>query len=194
MELAAIVRDYTVAAAAAGTAWVAIRGLSEWRRQMIGHKQYDVSLDLLRAAFKLRDAIAHVRAPFVSTGEQAAAIEEVGLSEEGVTPTDPKAAAAVYEVRWRPVADALRGLDLARVEGEILWGSEIIEPVREVRKFATELNAALHTYLSLREQNEINERINRTVFFRGEEDEFAPKLEDAISSLESVVRPKMQPK
>ena len=49
-EISQVIRDVVVAGATVATAVVAWRGLSAWRRQMIGAERHRVAKDLLRAA------------------------------------------------------------------------------------------------------------------------------------------------
>lgn len=48
---------------------VAIYGLISWKRQLKGKTEYELARRVLRAVYRLRDAIRGIRNPLQSTGE-----------------------------------------------------------------------------------------------------------------------------
>src|SRR3989304_91489 len=79
------VKDIVTLISLAVAALVAIKGLQTWRRQLKGTADYDLAKRLLKAAYRLRDALQAVRNPFMSSGEVQYAIKEVQLE---VKPSD----------------------------------------------------------------------------------------------------------
>jgi len=197
------IEHVTVTVAAAVTAIAAWWGVTAWRRQLRGQTEYEVARIALRAAYRVRDALGMVRSPFMSSGEQAAALAEIDpvVKESEPSSTDARARglAAAYQVRWRTVASALSDLDLARVEAEAMWGLEAAQCFVDLRSCARELNAALFMYLrheqeqySLRPRSDFDAQMERTVFAIGEDDPYAAKVKSAIDVLEAYFRPKLK--
>ena len=197
------IEHVTVTVAAAATAIVAWSGVTAWRRQLRGQTEYAVARVALRAAYRVRDSLGMVRSPFVSSGEQGAALAEVDPQDNNADPNSDEARArglaAAYQVRWRAVASALSDLDLARVEAEAMWGSEAVQCFVGLRSCAQELNVALFMYLrrqqerySLGPRSDFDAQMERTVFGMGEDDPYAAKVKSAVDALEAYFRPKLK--
>jgi len=74
-----LARDLLTAVAVPITAWIAIRGLTTWRRQTRANVNIEVGRAVLEAVYKVRDAIENVRNPLILPGETVAARKELGL-------------------------------------------------------------------------------------------------------------------
>lgn len=196
------IEHVVVIVAAAITAIAAVLGVSTWRRQLRGQAHYEAARSTLRAVYRVRDAVAMVRSPFMSSGERASALAEV--EPDPKNPLDEtregsiRAMAAGYQVRWRAVASAMSDLDLARVEAEALWGSEVVECLAAIRRCVHELNAALTMYLQRQRKawrgkapTSHDEEIERIVFGAGD-DEFQGKVRAAVETAEAFLRPKLK--
>jgi hypothetical protein len=203
------IKEVVVTLAALAGAIVALVGLTAWRRQLAGKHEYEVALNFLRSAYKVRDAIATVRHPIMSSGEQAAALAELGLESTVKGATDFKqerilATAATYQVRWKAVLEAAREMDLAAVEGEVLWGEEATVRVRKVRGCVVQLQAAIEEYLSYQRDpnagplsSERNKALRGLLYCLGGEsddkkDPLSAGLQAALRSIEEFVRPKLK--
>jgi len=202
-DVVSTVAGVVVAVAAAATAFFAWRGVNTWRRQLKGHAEYELARTALRAAYQVRDAFSMVRSPFMSSGEQAAALAEVDPEAKDLDPSSDdaraRALAAGYQVRWRTVASALSDLDLARVESEAMWGVEAAACFAELRRCAAELNAALTMYLRRERETyrvapptDFDEQQFRTVYGGGESDEFWERVKSAVGAVEAFFRPKLK--
>lgn len=195
------IEHIVVIVAAAVTAIAAVLGVNTWRRQLRGQAHYEVARNTLRAVYRVRDAVAMVRSPFMSSGEMASALAEVEPDQknpQGETEDSIRAVAAGYQVRWRAVASAMSDLDLARVESEALWGSDVVECLAAIRRCVHELNAALTMYLQRQRKawrgkapTSHDEEIERIVFGAGE-DEFQGKVKAAVETAEAFLRPKLK--
>lgn len=202
------VRESVVAAAAAAGAIVAVKGLSAWKRQLRGKTEYEVGLKVLRAFYRLRDAISLVRHPFMSGGEMAYALKEKqkrdGTEKQAIANPDENrnATAAAYEVRWRFVNEAMSDLQVAIIESEVLWGQEIINAIAPLRKCVTELTWALREYLNRDVSRELSQgdrefrqKIHNIIFWRSEDnnkDPFTGTVNSSVKMIEDMVRPRLK--
>ena len=200
MDWLTAIKDIVVTASALTAAVVAVVGLNAWRRQLAGQNEYEVGQHVLRASYRVRDAITTVRHPFMSSGEQAAALAE---QTSDTAPTGDaaedhrRAMAAAYNARWRGIVDALQELDVARVEAEALWGPDAAECCAPLRKCIGRLRWALEERLSDRTgyPEELYREIQSTAFSTSddpEKDAFSASVKDAIAQVEAFVRPKLK--
>ncbi len=86
-------------------AWLV--GLGAWKRQLRGNAKYDMARRLLATSFRVRDGIDHVRVPAVTRGEQAAALEAEGASDEDIRDQagDPRGLVTAYMARRNVLID-----------------------------------------------------------------------------------------
>jgi len=197
MDWLSAVRELAVALSALTAAIVAIVGVNTWRAQLSGQNEYDVGLRVLQAAFKVRDAVLVVRQPFMSSGEQAAAVVETSLDLESVEETERsrRMMAAAYEVRWRGITEGMSELDVARVEAEAVWGSGAAESFRPLRKCIGRLRWAIEVELSDKRKltDDLWREVNETAYGDGTEtDAFFAEVQRAVAEIEGLVRPRLK--
>jgi len=201
------IMEVTVTVAAAAGVFIAWRAGNDWRRQLKGNAEYELARSALYATYKVRDAIGVVRNPIMSSGEQAAALTEMEpdtkeLKDDTEELLGVRAQAAAFSVRWRGVSEALRDLDVARLEAEALWGSENAACLTSMRPCASELSWALRMYFMRQQQShpasapsDLDETIERTLFFSGgaeSEDAYSMRLQQAVESVEMFIRPRLK--
>jgi hypothetical protein len=164
----------------------------------------------LRAVYRVRDAIAVVRAPFISSGEVAAALQdEEALKAVGGAKEDAgdrhesfqRATREAYAVRWRAAQEATTGLELVAVEAEVLWGDAATKISSALRKCVNRLSWAIGTHFRAQEDDrraavtdKLAEEAKQIVFYMGgdpEQDPFSNEIHEAVSAAERFVRPKL---
>ncbi|MDE1969986.1 MAG: hypothetical protein KGI50_00160 [Patescibacteria group bacterium] len=133
-------KDIVYLGIAGGGLWVANQGLSTWKKQIKGHVEYDTARRLYRAVLKLRDAVGYVRNPAIFPSESEEAQRK--YFEESVGTTN-----AVYRMRWEKMVEALSDLQAEQLEGEILWGKDVVEKIKPLRTCVTRLNLAVSDHL-----------------------------------------------
>jgi hypothetical protein len=197
-EIIQIVKDCLTGTAAITGATVAVLGLRTWKRQLRGNAEYDVTRRLLRAAYKIRDAISRVRQPFMSMGEIGAAVRETARS-----PQEPRGYnRAVFEVRWKEALEAGNELKIAELEGEVLWGNSLKTAIAPLEERVKELSIALSEFLRYDDkedldvaQREIKDEYADTVYDRGRPerpDTFTKAVNQSVDQLEAFLRPKLK--
>lgn len=195
------VADSATGVAALGTALVAYLGLTTWRDQLDGRTRYDLARRMLKKTYRLREAIRAARSPMILGGEMAAAVDEEGVREEGTRGlgADDEAIAAVYDQRWKRVADVRSDLEADALEAEALWGSEETdEALQPLRGFLGTLFALMSEHvMRLRggihaADAERGQKVRRQLLGAGEQDELGDEMDSAIGSVEEFLRPHLK--
>jgi hypothetical protein len=192
-------KDIFTIASLAIAGFVAIKGLQTWRHQLKGTADYELSKRLLKATYRLRDALQSARNPLMLAGEIVYAIKETHLD---VKPEDKNfhaaSTAAVYQVRWKPVQEAYQALELEVLEAEVIWGPDARAATTAIRKNINSLSTALSLYLADMQPNgprmlnaETRDTFERIVFsmVAPEEDKYWKELNSAVYGIEEVARP-----
>jgi len=174
------VASIVTALSAVGTVLVAVYGLKTWRKQLKGSLEYEISKRLLLQAYKIREAVKHVRSPFLERGE-AGEIPENATWEE-----------AVYRERWKGVVEAFAGFDEALLEGTIIWGDDAEFLRVEMREHLDVLLDTLTDFASSkRDQTEPDEGWRQVLYRVNDEDDYSKGLAEIITKLEDYVKPKL---
>lgn len=193
-------KDLATIISLAIAACVAIKGLKTWKEQLAGTAEYELAKRVLKATYYLRDALASVRAPFMSAAEQEIAWKQLGweISDSDPNMQDKKTAATFY-FRFKKVEGAFENLYSEAVEAEALWGSVAREKILKIQTSINKLSAGLNLYLrylqnpnSQIRNHEMFERMEKIAYkmtLPGEEDEFTKELTTAINDVESFVQP-----
>lgn len=198
-----IVKDVILASAAVVGAYVALRGLNTWNRQLKGGVEYDLTRRLLRTTYRLREAIKSVRNPIMWSAEMPTPSEEErkGMSREAIHHYGQGRA---YQLRWDKVAEIRNDLQTELLEGEVLWGSELHKTYEPLFKLQQELFVTIHTYLRATDptrpersreatQQLLEKRRDIMYDVSGEtSDEFMQEIAVAIGEIESFLKPHLR--
>src|SRR5262245_66005117 len=101
-ELIAVLKDALLGLAAATTAVVAVLGLKNWGRELRGRATFEIARSLVKATYKLRDALTVSRSPLIRGAEFPEGTNAPGPSE--ASEVQAEAYAHVLANRWAPVA------------------------------------------------------------------------------------------
>lgn len=197
-EVVTILKDLFIAIAALTTASVAVKGLKNWNRELKGKAEFEAARSLIRATYKLRDQVEMCRSPLFSNNEFPCHTSDIGRR----TPQEQEYEwRHAYNARWQLVWGALQEFDASTLEAEALWGSSIRGKTDELRQCLQELRGAIETFLAdkasagenFRLNKELCEQITSTLSrFSRERDKFSGKLLDAITAIESELRPHLK--
>jgi len=198
-NIVSTIKDVVVTIASAGGIFVAITGLSAWRKQLTGKNEYEVGIRVLRSTYKIRDAIAALRNPLITAGEQAAAIEwhSKNASHPAASSDEQrKDEFIIYSYRWNGISAALQDFDLLRIEAEVLWGAFITERMMELRKSIITLRLSLENHLYDRYESMPGryKEIQDTIFSIGsmEDNNYSQELQKIVDSIENFIRRKLK--
>lgn len=146
-QYTSIAKDTVLTLAAVVGAYVALRGLSTWNRQLRGGVEYDLTRRLLKCTYRLREAIKGVRNPVMWPNEmqtpaetEASKMSREKLRHYGI--------ATAYQKRWDKVAEARTDLQTEMLEAEAIWGRTVYEKFDPVFKLQQELFSSVHAYVS----------------------------------------------
>lgn len=196
LEFFSLAKDIALAVAACTTAFVAYTGLGKWQKELSGKANFDVARDLAKSVYALRDEISYCRSPFISAYEFPEgfpdSIGKRSSAEEG------QAYAHVYSKRWEPVGKALQAFDTAALAAEALWERDIREKTNELRKCVRSLQVDIQAFISNKysggEHFNSNRDFAKTVEegiweMKAEKNDLTQRINQAIVSIEGVIRP-----
>lgn len=202
MDIIQLIKDIVTIVATVAGAIIAGYGVDTWRKQLKGKTEYELARRLLKAVYKLREAIKIVRNPFIPSGEVYQALIDEGFSKEEIEKDETKILSRqdlVYKRRWEHISEANSNLKVEILEAEVIWGEEIKELTDELRKCISLLNLNLTRYQ--RQQNntrdysrERMEEIEKVIWDDGDPDEnfFTNRIETAISEIENFLKPHLK--
>lgn len=174
----------------------AYRGFQSWRREMRGRSEFEVARRLLQSTMKIRDAIGHVRNPFMVSGEWAGRPTVTGESQEK---TNLNNEIHAYNKRLERLDEACREFYVARLEGEVLWGKEAFDVCDDITKARAVLLANLNGWFMTKNRNigrgEAAERVDhyeKIIYGLGEPDEFKNSVDAAVKKVDGFARPHLK--
>lgn len=197
-QLIGSIKDVVVGIAAAVAAYIAFQGLSAWRRELKGKSEYQLAKEVLRAAYKVREAFKHIRHIAIYSYEYPEGMRDYHghLKREN----EHEGTAYVYKKRWEKLDEAFRELEEKHLEAQVEWGAKFQDVIVPLRTCRAELLVAIQMMLD-RKKNPYNtaprkaEEIaeERSVLYHiGEEskyDKFTPQINEAVDKFEQWLRP-----
>ncbi|MGH8503397.1 MAG: hypothetical protein ACREVE_13180 [Gammaproteobacteria bacterium] len=195
-----MVTDALVGLAAVITATAALFGLIIGRRELQTRAEFDVARKLIRATYRLRDAVQTFRSPLIRQSEFPRGHED-GMASK--TPEETaKAYAYMYENRWIPVWDAVQEFDTHTLEAEALWGKPMRTQTDELRQCVIELYTAVEAVIRDKAQQgddfkadkKFAKEMRSTVSSVGgdEKNPLSIKIAAAIKGIEDQIRPHLR--
>jgi hypothetical protein len=170
---------------------------------MKGRNEYDTSRNLLRAIYKTKEGIDHVRNAMITSDEAYYALKESGKE----IPEDSfeilgKGKNSVYAIRWKYLADALAELHVQKFEVKVLWGDEIENKILKIFKHVNTLRVCIDQYLdqnfarynNKEEQERIKEIVSSGDMMEGisKKSEYGRNLEVIIEDIENFINRKIK--
>jgi hypothetical protein len=198
-EFLPIIKDIILILTALTGAIVAARGLSAWKRQLSGKAEYELAQRLLKATYKLREAIRVVRNPVMFSGEMPEPPEDHPAAESdakkrwyGVT--------QAYEKRWESVRNAHVDIEAELLEAEVLWGRHIREKFLSLFEVENDLFINILAYFDhldpdIHESRTPEEaRANRLILYGvgGLNDALHKRLQESIATIENELKPHLK--
>jgi len=181
---------------------VAIIGLQTWRKQLIGKNEYELAQKLLKAVYRVRGAVFHVRNPYMSAGEIGQAMKEENIEGDITNPSvHAKYETAVYQRRWIHIQDSFSELEMTMLEAEAIWGNKISVNFRKLKEIVGELYANVQIHIrqiqdheNYRYKPELIEKADSIIYGFNDtgNDEFTRKLLASISEFDEFLKPKLK--
>lgn len=198
-----VLKDLVLTAAAVTGAYVAIKGLGTWRRQLRGQSEYELSRRILLTLFKYREAMNGARNPVMWAHEMPSLPRE-----EAAVLTDEQVhffgVSKAYQNRWDKVLEQRRLLDADLLESEVMWSGDLRVICAPIFKLESELAGAIRRNLDLRNPDKddetkthielFNKRV-RDVLYEDlgvDVDPFKKDLSGAVIEVEKYLKPKLR--
>jgi hypothetical protein len=147
-EFIAVTKDVILASVGIMGAFVAVKGLNTWKRQLKGQSEYELARRILVSIFKYRDAILNVRHPAMWAYEMPSPSldEEKDMTQEQLRFYGTSKA---YQARWDKVQTERTSLYPDLLESEAIWGDELKKLFKELFKLESELFTCVQNYVTL---------------------------------------------
>jgi hypothetical protein len=201
-----LIKDFFTMLSAIAVGGVAILGLQAWKKQLKGKTEFETARNLLRAVYKVRNAVREYRFIFADGSEITQALQEANVEVEASDPEfHAKSQQALYQKRWKRISETYSEMDLSAFEAEVIWGNEAIEKLLPLRRIIAELNSYTSQYLrnlvkpfrqglSVEMTKKIYDVLYGVPFEIDEENKnpFTTKIEEAITQIESFIKPKLK--
>ncbi len=109
----------------------------------------EIGRALLKAVFKLRNAIRRVRNPFMSGSEAVPELRRQGLSEQEIRKRlkDGSYVADGYRERWTFISEAFGELKEMELEAEVVWGSSMVTALIPLYDCLRDLRIAVNRHM-----------------------------------------------
>jgi hypothetical protein len=206
MDATWVLRDVMVPLATVGTAavgsYVALVGLSTWKRQLSGQTDHELARRLLITLYRYRNAINRVRHPAMFANEFT---DPPADKREHMNSAQIRFYGTVqaYQNRWSPVAEQRAEIDAELIEAEAIWDAALKSQIfAELFALEWELQTTVRNHLILCDPDEKAER-KRVIEKMGVRDEvlydslskegdaFSNRLSEAVDKVAAYLKPKM---
>jgi len=180
--------------------FVAVCGLTTWKRQLHGQSKYDIAKRLLMSLYLFREAITNARCPIVEY-YAVPDLPKEKLETLSAMEKEWHSKVQAYEKRWSPMAKAQAELDINMLESEVFWGNEIKDKIQPLRRLRAELHVAIEDHLERTNPNNHDKtysysgddcKKNRAIIYGKDDrakDPFLNKMLTAIEAIEAVLKP-----
>lgn len=198
-ELVTILKEIAVLGAAVFASIVAWKGLNTWRRQLAGQVEHDLAHKILTSLLLLREEVSSIRKSGMVLTAMLAREEFTEALSEPCLIRDYFARA---EPRLDSLANRKADLELCMLEGEIVWGDELIGRVARFQGLVEEFSSSLKLARivaeaeSILENTRIKEELNgarslRKLNSNDGVDPYADELRSAVEDVKAVLVPKL---
>lgn len=191
----AITKDIVVGLAAAFMAIMAYLGLSAWQRELKGKSEYQMSKDVLKAVYNVREAFKHVRHIAIYSYEYPKEMRDHHghLKNEH----DFDGTAHVYKMRWEKLVEAFIELEEKHLEAQVEWGPQFQDIIDPLRKCRSELLITIQAMLyrkkvphnTLPISTEEASKEHSVLYYAGEDNKFTLEINEAVKKFEEWLRP-----
>ncbi|NVM53142.1 MAG: hypothetical protein HWN66_05525 [Candidatus Helarchaeota archaeon] len=183
-------------------ALVAIYGISSWRREMKGRKEYELAEEVLTLFYEAKDKISAIRNPLSWSGEgqsRKASPEEKPEEKEAFD-----RAHIVFE-RYQRYQETFNRLHALHYRFKTIFGRDKVKPFDDLNKIVRDIHTAAtmlghywvrlsktHLPMNEREYDRLIKNIQEyeTVIWAGfDPDPIAPKVESLIEEIEKICEP-----
>lgn len=178
--------------------WIAISGVSAWRKQHIGKRKIELAEDALALFYESYDAIKHMRHPASFSNEMESVERAQGETEEA---WQARRNASVVFHRYNNYQALFNKLHAMRYRFMAQIGKEEAKPFEDLRKIVNDIIMSARMLARLwarshfrtdqqweKHQQQVSK--HEAVFWEGLEDEdpINPRLDQVIKNIEAVCK------
>lgn len=186
----ATVKDFVLTITAPIAAYVALSGLSTWKKQLVGSTQHELVSEALTKVITLRNAVRWVRDGGVSHFE----LFEFGSTDRKINNPDLELG-DVYRLRWQEVEKAATELETIHPKIEAIFSGELGQEIQKLLTKIETLKSQIHHYFCAVDKpqywSELPDNTKTYAFkcFRaGKEDEYGRAFEENCENIRRIVR------
>jgi hypothetical protein len=183
------------AGAACFAAYIAYRGLERWRAETIGKRRVELAEEVLADFYHAREVILAVRLP-ASFGNEGSTRKKAEWETENDTSNLNSYFATLERLDNR--SEFFAGLNARQYRFFAHFGRDAAKPYADLRKIYSDIVVAARMLISAyRRGNEGSLPQNRekweaTIWWTGENDPIAARLDHVIEAIEATCRPAIQ--
>lgn len=196
--------DVVQAGAVIVASFVALYGISSWRREYVGKRRMELAEEVLAMFYEAKDALQDVRAPFSFHGEGSSRVPGPNESTERKENLDY---AFITLERLKAASELFSRLFSARYRFMAAFGRNAGAPFYEMNRLIHELRTTawyhgehlntpefvLQTQQQIQDHQKEAQKIRRVLFsIYGTPDEFASKVDDVIDEVDRTCRAVIQ--
>jgi hypothetical protein len=182
--------------------WVAIWGISAWRREHVGKKRLDTAEEMLSLFYQARDAIGEIRSPGSFASEASGRARSPYESEEDASIRDR---AYIPIARYQRQSEFFGKLKSLRYSAMAQFGPHFGKPFDDLDQVVREILAATSTLANLWRNlggpenagrnlelmRKLEARIWAGASADGGTDEMAVRIDTIVSEVETLARPQI---
>ena len=175
---------------------IASHGLTTWKKQIKGGREFEIAYNLHYAVLKLRDAIKYVRNPGIWPSENHKAIQyfKAKYPEKSVEDIENNSNAYVYEMRWEKIISASTEMESHLLSAEVIWGSDILNLIKPLNKKITKLKISLSQYFQPQLRTGDIMEIDDIIYdksYEDKEDDFSNEITECIKKITNYIKEKI---
>ncbi|ENO1847690.1 hypothetical protein ACA874_001228 [Vibrio vulnificus] len=193
-EVISSISDIIVGLSALGTFGIACYGVTNWKRELKGKNNFEISKNLMKSVYNYRDAIQSSRSMIILGSSQY--LEELDNNKEQKLEVWKK----LFDKRWKPVRESVQELSSLSLETEVLLGKEVKKLIVALKDIALDLRHAMDAVIDY--QNDAKPEVLdfykkhpdvwKNIEFKVvkdpyEKDNMSIEIKDTINKLESIL-------
>lgn len=155
-------------------------GLSTWKRQLKGSRDFELSRRLLLSLYKCRDALKSARNPFLQISESDKDREDW--------------VASLYENRWKTVSESTNELRAVTLESEASWGEDFHEESDGLHKLTMKLMLVIRHYLASQQKgpnDQLFSKKDEGVLWGTDNNDYENELSKVVEAFEDKIKAKL---
>lgn len=173
-------------------AYVALKGLQTWKKQLKGSQNYNLAKSMLVNLYKYKETINQFRHPAIWGNEYPEfAAEE--LKKMNAQEKSYQEKTHAYQKRWENIVQVKPLLLENLIESQVLWGQDLQTYFQQLFKLEFQLRTAITNYLQAIKPYSTKDNIdkdNELIWDTlSEDDPFRIKLNKVICEIEKQVKP-----